>query len=221
MSISLVLVDDQALVRSGLRALLERGTEFDVLAEAANGEEALRIVREHHPDVVLMDLRMPVLDGLEATRQLCADPSLAGTRVVVLTTFDADEDVFSAIAAGAAGFLLKDTRPDQLREAIRVVHDGGALLSPSVTERVMRAASTGALAVARTELIAGLTERETQVLREVGRGRNNTEIAEVLFLSPATARTYVSRLLAKLGARDRAQLVITAYESGLVQPYER
>jgi len=217
MTISLVIVDDQALIRSGLRALLARTKEFDILAEAADGRAAIELARRHRPDIVLMDLRMPVMDGIDATRRICGLPELSETRVVVLTTFDADEDVFAAIKAGAAGFLLKDTRPEALRDALRVVAGGQALLSPAITAKVMQAAVQQGASGARTELIAGLTEREADVLRAVGRGLSNDEIAEALVISRATARTYVSRLLAKLGARDRAQLVVTAYESGLVR----
>ena len=183
----------------------------------ATGAAGVRVVQQARPDVVLMDLRMPGLDGLAATRQIVGDPSLSGTQVVVLTTFDDDEDIQAAMQVGAAGYLLKDLSPDELRRAVHVVAGGAALLAPAITRRVMQqlAARAGTLNPA---LLADLTEREQEVLRHVGLGESNDEIAESLVISPATARTYVSRLLAKLDARDRSQLVIIAYESGLVTP---
>ena len=215
--IRVVLVDDQELVRAGLRTLLARDPEIAVVGEAGDGRTGVHVVQQTRPDVVLMDLRMPGLDGLGATRQIVGDPSLGKTQVVVLTTFDDDEDIQAAMQVGAAGYLLKDLSPDELRRAVHVVAGGAALLAPAITRRVMQqlAARAGTLNPA---LLADLTEREQEVLRHVGLGESNDEIAETLVISPATARTYVSRLLAKLDARDRSQLVIIAYESGLVTP---
>ncbi|MDO3682803.1 response regulator transcription factor [Micromonospora sp. C28ISP2-4] len=216
--IRVVLVDDQHLVRTGLRALLDRAPDIEVVGEAGDGRSGLSVVREQRPDIVLMDVRMPGGDGLEATRRILTDPTLDGVQVVMLTTFDDDEYLFEAIRAGAAGFLLKDTPPDALRDAVRTVAGGDALLSPAVTRRVLAAAARSP--VADPARLAGLTARERDVLAQVGAGRSNTEIGQALFLSPDTARTYVSRLLQKLNARDRAQLVVIAYESGLVRPGE-
>ncbi|MFI9486550.1 response regulator [Promicromonospora sp. NPDC052451] len=217
--IRIVLVDDQELVRAGLRALAESDGDIAVVGEAADGRSGVSRVRELRPDVVLMDIRMPVLDGLSATREIVADPALAGTRVLVLTTFDEDEHVFDAVRSGAAGYLLKDVPPAELRRAVRVVAAGDALLDPAVTATVLRAVAAGpAPRTGADDRLAGLTEREREVLQQLGRGLTNDEIAAALYLSPATARTYVSRLLAKLGARDRAALVILAYETGLVSP---
>lgn len=215
--ISVVLIDDQLLVRAGLRALLERDPDINVIGEADNGQSGLRLVQTSKPDVVLMDIRMPVMDGLEATRQIVGDAKLNGTKVIVLTTFDEDEDIQEAIRAGAAGYLLKDIPPDELRRALHVVAGGEALLSPSITRRVLQQLATAG-GSANPQLLADLTEREREILRHIGLGESNEEIARNLFISPATARTYVSRLLAKLDARDRSQLVILAYESGLVRP---
>ncbi|REJ05101.1 DNA-binding response regulator [Microbacterium bovistercoris] len=214
--ISVVLVDDQELVRAGLRPLAERDGDIVVTGEAQDGRAGLSRVRELRPDVVLMDIRMPVMDGLQATREIVADPALDGTRVLVLTTFDEDEHVYEAIRSGAAGYLLKDVSPEDLRAAIRTVSAGDSLLDPAVTATVMRAVTSGT----RTDdsLLHGLTEREIEVLTLIGRGHTNDEIAAELYLSPATARTYASRLLARLGARDRAALVVLAYETGLVTP---
>ncbi|MCV2489871.1 response regulator transcription factor [Geodermatophilus sp. YIM 151500] len=216
--IGIVLVDDQELVRTGLRALAERDGDIAVVGEAGTGRSGLSRVRELHPDVVLMDIRMPDMDGLQATREIVADPRLDDVRVLVLTTFDEDEHVFEAIRAGAAGYLLKDVSPTDLRQAIRVVADGGSLLAPSVTRTVMRTLADRLRTTVDDRPLRELTEREREVLALVGRGLSNEEIARELFLSPATARTYVSRLLAKLGARDRARLVVLAYETGLVVP---
>ena len=218
--IRIVLVDDQELVRTGLRALAERDGDIEVVGEASDGRSGLSRVRELRPDVVLMDLRMPQLDGIAATARITADPTLDAVRVVVLTTFDEDEDVLAAIRAGAAGYLLKDVAPSALREAIRVVAGGDSLLSPAVTTTVL--AQLGERLASRVSpgLLDGLTPREREVLALVGRGMSNDEIGAALFLSPATARTYVSRLLAKLAARDRSRLVVLAYESGLVRPGE-
>jgi len=213
--IRVVVVDDQHLVRTGLRALLERAPDIEVVAEAADGDGAVTAVRAERPDVVLMDIRMAGTDGLAATRRILADPALSGVHVVMLTTFDDDEYLFEAIRSGAAGFLLKDTGPDALRDAVRTVAHGNALLSPAVTRRVLAAAARPALDPQR---LAVLTDRERDVLAQVGAGRSNAEIGAALHLSPETARTYVSRLLTKLDARDRSQLVVIAYETGLVRP---
>lgn len=212
--IRVVLVDDQELVRAGLRPLAELDGDITVVGEAADGRAGLSRVRELRPDVVLMDVRMPGLDGIEATRAVVADPALRDVRVLVLTTFDEDEHVVEAIRAGAAGYLLKDVSPGDLRAAIRTVAAGDSLLSPAVTAAAMRAVADAP----RRLDDAGLTEREREVLTLVGRGLTNDEIARALYLSPATARTYVSRLLTRLDARDRAALVVLAYETGLVRP---
>jgi len=214
--ISVVLADDQELVRAGVRALLENSADIRVTGEAADGAGAVSVVRRARPDVVLMDVRMPGVDGLEATRRIVADPDLQAVRVIVLTLFGQDEYVFAAIRAGASGFLLKDCDADSLRAGVRIVADGHALLSPQVTRQVMAAASRR---VPRPPAwVDRLTPRELDVLREVAAGWSNDEIGIRLSISPATARTYVSRLLARLDARDRSQLVRCAYEAGLVEP---
>jgi DNA-binding NarL/FixJ family response regulator len=218
-TVRVVLADDQALVRVGLRALAGAEPDLEVVGEAADGREALRVIRRTRPDVAVMDVRMPEMDGLEATRRIAADPELAGVRVLVLTTFEVDEYVFEALRAGAAGFLLKDADPGELLRAIRVVASGDALLSPSVTRRVVEAFAARPLpAHPARSLLAELTEREREVVALAGAGLSNAEIAERLFISPATARTHVSRAMVKLEARDRAQLVVFAYETGLVAP---
>lgn len=215
--ISVLIVDDQDLVRVGLRTLIENEEDLVVAGEADSGRPALALARDTTPDVVLMDIRMPGMDGLEATRRIVEDEALAHTKVVVLTTFDLDEYVFEALEIGASGFLLKNTPPGELLAAIRTVADGGALLSPSVTRTVIgelvNRKPHGASPHPRLDT---LTEREQEVLGLVGEGLSNDEIAERLFISPATARTHVSRAMTKLGARDRAQLVVFAYRSGLV-----
>ena len=216
--IRIVLVDDQELVRTGLRTLAERDGDITVVGEAGTGRAGLARIRELHPDVVLMDVRMPEMDGLQATREVVADPQLRDVRVLLLTTFDEDEHVFEAIRAGAAGYLLKDVSPTDLRQGIRVVAAGESLLSPSVTRTVLRSLADRLQAAVDNTPLQVLTQREREVLALVGRGLSNDEIARELFLSPATARTYVSRLLAKLDARDRARLVVLAYETGLVIP---
>ena len=218
--IRVLVVDDQHLVRAGFQVLIDSAPDCEVVGEAENGLAAIALATEHRPDVVLMDIRMPELDGIEATRRIVADEANADTHVLVLTTFDLDEYVFEALRAGASGFLLKDTRPADLLEAVRIVAGGEALLSPQVTRRVIAEFATrpGSSAPGATEALAALTEREQEVLAQVGRGLSNTEIAEALFVSPATAKTHVSRVMTKLHARDRAQLVVIAYESGLVTP---
>jgi DNA-binding NarL/FixJ family response regulator len=214
--ISVLIVDDQDLVRLGLRTLVENTDGLSVAGEAADGLAAVAVARETRPDVVLMDIRMPGVDGLEATRRIGADPALAGTRVIVLTTFEVDEYVFDALRYGASGFLLKDTKPADLVNAIRLVAEGEALLSPSVTRRVISEfAARSARTVKPHPQLGTLTERELEVVGLVGEGLTNDEIAGRLVMSPATARTHVSRAMTKLGARDRAQLVVFAYQSGL------
>jgi DNA-binding NarL/FixJ family response regulator len=216
--IKIVVVDDQTLVRSGLRALLANSDDLEVVGEAIDGSDAIAVVTRTRPDVVLMDVRMPGVDGIAATRKIIADPRLAAVAIIMLTTFDDDDQIFAAIRAGASGYLLKDAEPDDLRQAIRVVAAGDALLSASVTRKVMEGIVSGPVGVADRARLKELTEREHQVLAGVGRGLSNDEIAAEIHISPATARTYVSRMLTKLGARDRAQLVVIAYETGLVTP---
>jgi DNA-binding NarL/FixJ family response regulator len=214
-----VLADDQVMVRSGLRALLAAEPDLEVVAEAGDGRQALAAVRTHQPDVIVMDIRMPVMDGLEATRAIVADPGLAGVRVLVLTTFDEDALVFAAIRAGAAGFLLKDAEPADLLRGIRVAAAGDTLLAPQAARRLVAAfAATPAPAGPAARALDLLTGREREIVALVGRGLSNDEIAEHLVISAATARTHVSRAMGKLAARDRAQLVVFAYESGLVHP---
>ncbi|GAA3528065.1 response regulator transcription factor [Aeromicrobium panaciterrae] len=216
--IRVVLVDDQALLRAGFRALLDAEDDIEVVAEASDGREALEVVALHRPDVVLMDIRMPGVDGLEATRRISADPELPDVHVVILTTFDLDEYVFEAIRIGASGFLVKDTEPAELLAGIRAVAAGDALLSPGVTRRLIAEFADRSRGTADPQSLEPLTEREREVVALVGEGLNNAEIGERLFMSPATAKTHVSRAMIKLGARDRAQLVVIAYESGLVRP---
>jgi len=224
--IRVLVVDDQALVRAGFEVLVDSAEDLQVVGTAANGAEAVELAASTAPDVVLMDLRMPVMDGLEATARILAHPGCAGVKLLILTTFDLDEYVFAALKAGASGFLLKDTPPAALLAGIRVVAAGEALLSPSVTRHVIEefvrrpGSGVGAGAPAPAALDP-LTAREREVLALVARGLSNAEIAGELYVSPATAKTHVGRLLAKLGARDRAQLVVLAYESGLVSPRPR
>ncbi|HVC70986.1 MAG TPA: response regulator transcription factor [Acidimicrobiales bacterium] len=214
--ITVVVVDDQALVRAGFRVLVDSSPDFTVVGVAADGQEAVRVVGETLPDVVLMDIRMPEMDGIEATRQIIAAGGDAPTRVLILTTFELDEYVYEALKAGASGFLLKDTPPEDLLEAITVIAGGNALLAPSVTKTLIAEfASRSTPRYQDSKLLATVTPREQEVLVLVSRGRSNAEIAEELHMSAATAKTHVSRILTKLGARDRAQLVVIAYESGL------
>jgi DNA-binding NarL/FixJ family response regulator len=213
---TVVLVDDQDLVRAGLRALLARDESIHVVAEATDGRRGIEAARKHRPDVVLMDLRMPVMDGIEATRAIAADEVLADTHVVVLTTFDDDSDIVEAIRAGAVGYLLKNTPRDELRDAVARAGRGERLLSPAITQRLMDMIASGQAAPVPDPRLTLLSSRELEVLTRIGHGDTNDEIASTLHLSPATARTYVSRILAKLGARDRPELVVIAHRSGLV-----
>jgi DNA-binding NarL/FixJ family response regulator len=229
--IRVLLADDQALIRAGFRVLLEAADDIEVIGEAVDGDQAIELARAGHPDVILMDIRMPGTDGLAATGQIAAADDLSGVKVVILTTFETDEYVYQALRAGASGFLVKDAEPEELIRAVRVVHRGEALLSPSVTRRLIaslasRAPGARAAAGGRGQGnpalpaadLARLTEREREVLALVAQGLSNEEIAVRLYLSPLTTKTHVSHIMTKLGARDRAQLVVIAYESGLVVP---
>jgi DNA-binding NarL/FixJ family response regulator len=216
--IRILLADDQALIRSGIRALLEAEDDIEVVAEAADGRHAVTLAAEHHPDIALLDIQMPVLDGLEATREIVADERLDEVRVLILTNFGRDEYIFRALRAGASGFLLKDTEPEELLQALRVVMRGDALLSPAITRRLISefvARPPDAVTAVGMET---LTNREREVTALVAHGLSNEEIAAAMVLSPATAKTHVSRAMIKLGARDRAQLVVFAYQAGLVAP---
>jgi DNA-binding NarL/FixJ family response regulator len=223
--IRVLLADDQALVRAGFRLLLESDAEIEIVGEAGNGGEAVALARECRPDIVLMDLRMPEVDGLTATRRITADPQLAATRVVVLTTFDDDESVFGALRSGASGFLVKDLEPAELLQAIRVVARGDALLAPTVTRALISAFTSQSRPAGGhaqpSAAVAGLTDREREVVALVAEGLSNEEIADRLVLSPLTAKTHVSRAMTKLAARDRAQLVVIAYANGLATPGDR
>jgi DNA-binding NarL/FixJ family response regulator len=216
--IRVVLADDQVLVRAGFGALLAAEDDIEVAGEAADGREAVQLAQRVKPDVVLMDIRMPVLDGIEATRRIAAEPGLGATHVVILTTFDLDEYVFEGIRAGAAGFLVKDTDPSELIRAVRVVAGGEALLSPKITLRLISEYASRSRSVRRVPGLTSLTGREREVVTLVAGGLSNEEIADKLYLSVSTAKTHATRAMAKLGARDRAQLVVIAYESGLVRP---
>jgi DNA-binding NarL/FixJ family response regulator len=215
--ISVLVADDQDLVRIGLRSLIEAEPDMRIVGEAADGLAVVALAHQTRPDIILMDVRMPGIDGIEATRRLAGDDSMSCTRVIVLTTFELDEYVFDALRHGASGFLTKDTKPAELLRAIRLVAEGEALLSPSVTRRVVREFATGKPRVYKPHpQLGSLTEREREIVGLVGEGLSNDDIAQRLVVSPATARTHVSRAMVKLGARDRAQLVVFAYQSGLV-----
>jgi DNA-binding NarL/FixJ family response regulator len=216
--IRVVLADDQGLVRAGFRALLDAQDDIEVVGEVADGEAAARLAAELSPDIVLMDIRMPGMDGLDATRRIADDQRSAGVRVVILTTFGLDEYVFEAIRSGASGFLVKDTEPEELVQAVRVVAGGDALLSPGVTKKLIAEFAARAKEPRTIAGLEELTDREREVLSLVAEGLSNDEIGERLIVSPATAKTHVSRAMGKLGARDRAQLVVIAYESGLARP---
>jgi DNA-binding NarL/FixJ family response regulator len=216
--IRVLLADDQALVRGGFRALLDAEDDISVVGEAANGEDAVRLARTLVPDVVLMDIRMPGVDGLEATRHIAADERLAAVHVVILTTFELDEYVFEALRHGASGFLVKDTEPVELIAAVRAVARGDALLSPSVTRRLIGEFASRSKTPPPSNALDQLTDREREVVTLIGEGLTNDQIAERLFVSTATVKTHANRAMAKIGARDRAQVVVAAYESGLVRP---
>jgi DNA-binding NarL/FixJ family response regulator len=230
--IRVLLADDQALIRAGFRVLLEAADDIEVIGEAVNGDQAVELAKTERPDVILMDIRMPGTDGLAATSQIAAADAAGGVKVVILTTFETDEYVYQALRAGASGFLVKDAEPEELIRAVRVVHKGEALLSPSVTRRLIASLAKRAPGVPATAAagrapgnralpasdLARITEREREVLALVAQGMSNEEIAVRLYLSPLTTKTHVSHIMTKLGARDRAQLVVIAYESGLVVP---
>ncbi|MDQ0279137.1 DNA-binding NarL/FixJ family response regulator [Arthrobacter silviterrae] len=216
--IRILIADDQTLIRAGFRALLNAEPDMEITGEAGTGEETVRLARQLRPDVILMDIRMPGGDGLAASAAILADPMLAGTHIIILTTFELDDYIAEAVRVGAAGFLVKDTEPEELIRAVRVVHDGDALLSPSVTRRLMAAMARVSREPVPVPELGLITGREREVLALVGEGLNNAEIAARLFITPLTAKTHVSRIMTKLDARDRVQLVVIAYESGLVRP---
>jgi DNA-binding NarL/FixJ family response regulator len=216
--IRVLVADDQAAVRGGFAALIDAQDDMQVVGEAANGREAIDLSRRAFPHVVLMDIRMPLLDGLEATRRICTDPHLEATRVLVLTTFDLDDYVYGALRAGASGFLLKDTPPRELLRAIEIVAAGDALLAPSITRRLIAEFAARRDPAERPPELTELTDREREITQLVAQGLNNSEIAGRLVISPLTAKTHVSNILRKLGCRDRAALVALAYESGLISP---
>ena len=217
--IRVLLAEDQAIVRAGFRALLDAEPDIEVAGEAADGRQAIALARQLSPDLVVMDIRMPELDGLEATEQITSDPALGGTRVLVLTTFELDEYVFGALRAGASGFLLKGGQPADLLSAIRLVAAGDALLAPTVTKRLIEAyvAQPEPTPATVAQGLADLSARELEILQQVAQGHTNREIADALYLSPLTVKTHVSRILTKLGARDRVQLVVIAYQAGLAR----
>jgi DNA-binding NarL/FixJ family response regulator len=216
--IRVLLVDDQALIRSGIRSLLDAEDDIKVVAEAADGRQGVALARQHRPDIALIDVQMPVLDGIEATRQIVADDRLCGVRVIILTNYGLDEYIFQALRAGASGFLLKDTEPAELLQALRVVMRGDALLSPAVTRQLVSEFVARPPDARPSAGLETLTNREREVLALVAHGLSNDEIAAAMTLSPTTAKTHVSRAMTKLGARDRAQLVVFAYQTGLVHP---
>ncbi|GAB2759023.1 response regulator [Streptomyces bullii] len=216
--IRVLLVDDQPLLRSGFRALLDLEDDIEVVAEAADGEEGLALAREHLPDIALVDIRMPVVDGIEATRRIAADPALAGVHVVILTNYGLDEHVFDALRAGAAGFLVKDIVPEDFLHAVRVAARGDALLAPSITRKLINRYVSQPLGIGTGAGLEELTNREREAVALVAQGLSNDEIADRMVISPMTAKTHVNRAMTKLHARDRAQLVVFAYESGLVTP---
>jgi DNA-binding NarL/FixJ family response regulator len=218
MTIRVGICDDQPLLRDGLRVQLGLVADLDIVGEASNGEQAVALARRERPDVLVMDVRMPVLDGIEATRRIVGGLGTENVKVLILTTFDLDEHVYAALSAGASGFLLKDATPEEVVHAVRVVAAGEALLAPTVTSRLVREFARRSAGRPRRDMLASLTERETEVLQLVAAGLSNAELAERLVISHATAKTHVSRILTKLGLRDRAQLVVAAYEAGLAIP---